>query len=109
METSNKLSEVLNKVRLRQDQLNRETDGSLYSMNKQDVMEALTISLFEGYDQRIYVNTPSEPDSMSVERYLKTIKDMFESDDKPHMFISEQDFIVWYGRKNGDIRPYWEY
>lgn len=97
------------KVKDRTDKLDADHNGAFYGMSKQDAIEAITITLFEGFDIRTDETSNPNPHEYQITRFVNNIKRILEDVDKPYMFVSEHSFKVWCDRKRGIIKDYWDY
>ena len=98
----------LAKVKDRTDKLNDKYNGAFYNMSKRDAIEAITIALFEGFDVRTDEPPNPDPHEYQITGYVNNIKRILEEVDKPYMFVSERAFKVWYDRKQGIVKDYWD-
>ena len=98
----------MKKVKDRCDKLNADSGGAFYGMTKRDAVEATTITLFEGFDIRTEEPPNPDPHEYQINTYLMKIRRILEEEGKPYMFVSEHAFRVWFDRKNGIIKDYWD-
>ncbi len=101
-------NKYISKVKDRTDKLDADSNGAFYGMSKRDAIEAMTITLFEGFDMRTDEPPNPDPHEYQFNGYVNNIRRVLEEVDKPYMFVSEHAFKVWYDRKNGIFKDYWD-